>query len=201
MRDGAHAARLALHHARLVFWGSRLMVASLALLLVGHLAGLLFPRAILSWNSSPGRLYLLEGTAFLVGLGALVAWAGAAWRHLRRTDAPFLVEIADSIFLSMVFVAIASGLGTAAFHRWGTSWGIATLRPYALSVLAGAPQSALVDGLPFLARLHLFATFVALAVFPLTRLAPLPILFAGRAAAACARPFVAVSRAGGGVIW
>src|SRR5581483_8127459 len=104
MRDGVHAARLAFHHARVVFWGGRLMTVSIVLLLAGHLLGLLFPRAVLAWNSSSGRLYLLEGVAFVIGLGALAAWGRATWRHLGRTDASFIVEIADSVFLAMVFV-------------------------------------------------------------------------------------------------
>ena len=201
MRDGTHAARLAFRHARRVFWSGRVLTVGLALLLAGHLAGLPFPRAILAWNRGPARLYLLEGVAFGAGLASFAAWLRATWRHLRRADAPVIVELADSLFLAMVFLAIASGLGMAAFHRWSSSWGIVTMRPYALSILGGNPQSALVDGLPFLARTHLFATFAALAVFPLTGLAPLPILLLGRAVSVCARPVVAVSRSGSVALW
>jgi nitrate reductase gamma subunit len=200
-RDDAHAARLALHRARRWFRGGRLLTVGLVLLLAGHLAGMLFPRAILAWNHAPARLYLLEGAAFAVGLAALAAWLRATWRHLRRADAPLAVEMGDSLFLAMVFLAIASGLGMAAVHRWSSSWGIVTLRPYVLSILAGDPQSALVDRLPFLTRAHLFATFAALAVFPLTRLAPVPILLVLRAGSVCARPVVWVSRTGGLALW
>lgn len=132
MRDGAHAARLAFHRARRVFSGGRAFTAALLLLLAGHLLGLLFPRAILAWNRAPARLYLLEGAAFVVGVATLAAWLRAARRHLGRTDAPLVVELADSLFLAMMFLAIASGLGMAALHRWASSWGIATLRHYAL---------------------------------------------------------------------
>lgn len=201
MRDGKPAARLALQHARQVFWGGRVLAVGLGLLLAGHLAGLLFPRAILAWNRAPGRLYLLEGVAFVVGLATFAAWLRATWSHLQRADASPIVELANSLFLAMIFLAIASGLGMAALNRWSSSWGIVTLRPYALSILAGHPQSALVDGLPFLARTHLFATFAALVVFPLTGLAPLPILLLGRAASACVRPVAAVSRSGGLALW
>jgi nitrate reductase gamma subunit len=191
-----HTARLAVRRARRVFGGGRVLTAGVVLLLVGHLAGLLFPHAILAWNRAPGRLYLLEGAGFGVGLVTLAAWLRAVSRQLRPTYAPAAVEVAESVFLAMMFLAIASGLGTAAVHRWGSSWGIATLRPYALSILAGDPRNTLVDGLPFLIRLHLFATFAALAVFPLTRLALLPILLGGRAVAVCTRPIARVARAG-----
>ncbi len=56
-------------------------------------------------------------------------------------------------------------------------------------------------GLPFLVRTHLFTTFAALAVFPLTRLAPLPILLVSRAAAACVRPVAAAARTLGVALW
>ncbi|HLK90646.1 MAG TPA: respiratory nitrate reductase subunit gamma [Polyangia bacterium] len=201
MRDGVHAARLAFHRARRVFWGGRPLTAALLLLLAGHLLGLLFPRAILAWNRAPARLYLLEGAAFGIGLAALAAWLRAARRHLGRTDAPLVVELADALFLAMTFLAIASGLGMATLHRWASSWGVATLRPYALSIFAGDPRGALVAQLPFLVRMHVFTTFAALAVFPPTRLAPLPILLVARAAAACGRPVAAAARAGGAALW
>jgi hypothetical protein len=177
------------------------LTAGLVLLLAGHLAALLLPRAILAWNRAPLRLYLLEGAAFGLGLLTLGAWLRATRRHLRRGSAALVVEIGDALFLAMMFLAIASGLGMAALDRWSSSWGIVTLRPYLLSLLAGDPQRALVDGLPFLTRLHLFATFAAVAVFPLTRLAPLPILLVARGAAVCARPLGRASRSCGVALW
>jgi len=200
MRE-THTARLALRRARRVFGGGRLLTAGLILLLVGHLAGLLFPHAILAWNRAPARLYLLEAAGVGVGLVALAAWIRAASRQLRPTYAPVVVELAESVFLAMMFLAIGSGLGMAVVHRWGSSWGIATLRPYVLSIAAGDPRSVLVDRLPFLVRAHLFATFAAAAVFPLTRLALLPILLVGRAAAVCARPVAWVARTGSAALW
>jgi nitrate reductase gamma subunit len=199
-RTELRGAGLALHRARLWVSGGRVPSVALVLLLAGHLAALLFPGAILAWNRAPARLYLLEGLGLAVGLGALAAWGRATSGHLRRAHVPFIVEIGDSLFLAMIFLALASGLGMAALHRWGSSWGVVTLRPYALSILAGEPQSMLVERLPFLARLHLFATFAALAVFPLTRLAPLPILLVSRAAAGCARPVAWLWRTGGAAL-
>src|SRR4051812_12320640 len=192
---------LALHRAGVWIRGRRVLTGGFVLLLAGHLAALLLPRAILNWNRAPLRLYLLEGAAFGLGLLTFAAWLRATWRHLRRGEATFLVELGDALFLAMMFLAIASGLGMAALERWSSSWGIVTLRPYVLSILAGDPQRALVDALPFLTRLHLFATFAALAVFPLTRLAPLPILLVSRGAAVCARPVVRASRTGGVAVW
>lgn len=140
---------------------------------------------------------LLEGAAFALGLLTLAAWCRAVWRHVRRAEAWWPVEMAESLFLAMMFVAIASGLGLAVLDRWGSSWGIVTLRPYALSLLARDPKGALVDHLPFLARAHLFATFGAAAIFPATRLALFPVRGIRRLASLCLRPATAVGRAAG----
>jgi len=200
-RTETRGARLALHRAGEWVRGRRVLTGGLVVLLAAHVAALLLPRALLAWNRAPLRLYLLEGAAFALGLLTLAAWVRATRRHLRRNRAAFVVEIGDGLFLAMMFLAIASGLGMAALDRWSSSWGIVTLRPYVLSILAGDPQRRLVDGLPFLTRLHLFATFVAVAVFPLTRLAPLPILLVVRGAAVCARPVVRASRTCGIALW
>jgi nitrate reductase gamma subunit len=52
-------------------FGGRLFWISIFVLMAGHVAGLLFPRAVLSWNSNIAGLYLLEGLAFAVGLAAV----------------------------------------------------------------------------------------------------------------------------------
>src|SRR5262245_49222174 len=48
---------------------------SLLVLLAGPLAGLLAPRAILSWNGSPARLYLLEALGFITAAIAVISGA------------------------------------------------------------------------------------------------------------------------------
>src|SRR5438045_3155702 len=64
----------------LSLFNNRLWQISLVLLLLGHLAGLLFPRQILLWDSSPWRLYTLEGFAFVVGLYVLYGWLRLLWK-------------------------------------------------------------------------------------------------------------------------
>lgn len=164
-----------LAEAKVVF-GGRIWWITAFTSLTGHLAGLLFPRAILSWNTSPARLYILEGLAFTVGLAALISGAALAWRHLRRTGRSVLTEVLDTVFLALVLVVIVSGLLVAVFHRWGSSWGVITLTPYIRSLLHGQPAPALAVQMPFLVRLHILATFAALAIVPLTRLATFPVV-------------------------
>src|SRR6266852_9371039 len=51
--------------------GNKWWRISVLLLFLAHLAGLLFPRAILSLNVSPGRLDLLDIVAFAIRVVAL----------------------------------------------------------------------------------------------------------------------------------
>src|SRR5262249_3035902 len=93
--------------------GGMIWRPALAVVVLAHLAALALPRTILSWNASPMRLYLLEGTGWLLGVIALIGWAQVMWRHLRQQVGSKFSEAADCIFLSLFFVGILSGLWTS----------------------------------------------------------------------------------------
>jgi nitrate reductase gamma subunit len=166
----------------------------LGLLLLGHLAGLFFPRWVLTWNTGPTRLYLLELVAFASGVAALLGWLGLLWRHLGRSSAQWAAEMADTAFLSLFGLALGSGLATAALHRWGSSWGVVTLTPYARSLLRGRPVTELASQLPFLARLHMAAAFAALALVPATRLGVLLVVALHRVLEVMGKPIAPCTR-------
>jgi nitrate reductase gamma subunit len=189
------ADRLALDVAESwdLFGRGRLLLFSLLMLLLGHLAGLIYPHKILLWNSAPSRLYALEGLAFVIGLSALGGWAVLMWRQLGRSGGPVLRQAGDAVFLSLLFVALLSGLLTAARYRWGSSWGVSTLTPYGLSLLRGKPAVALVAGMPFMVQVHVFSGFVALAALPFTRVSPLLIAIISRGFSLAAKPISAVT--------
>jgi len=180
--------------AKSIFDG-RLWRLSLLVLLAAHLAGLLAPRAILSWNSSPARLYLFEGGAFLAGLVAVASGAWLIWRHFGKSSASFLVEMCDTVFLSLVFVSLVSGLLVAIRYRWASSWGVMTLTPYALSLLRGRPAVELVAQLHYLTQLHVLSSFAAVAALPFSRLANLLAAVIHACVGLLARPLVAVGTA------
>jgi hypothetical protein len=138
-----------------------------ALLAAGHAAVLGLPAAVVAWDTSPPRLYALEGVGIAAGLGAVVVWSVWTRRHLARR-APVHVEMADAVFLALLFLGLATGLSMAVFERWGTLWATATLAPYVRSLAAGAPDPDGVRSLPFLVQLHVFAAFAALATAPFT---------------------------------
>jgi nitrate reductase gamma subunit len=196
--DRLPVVRRVLPHAKRVFLGGWPWRAAWVLLVAVHVAVLLFPRTVLAWNRAPGRLLALEAIGFCVGLAVLAALIRSVWLHLRRPSRggwSLVSDLADSVFLSLLFIGVSTGLLAAGVHRWGSAWGAVTMAPYAASLVHGRPVAALVEHMPLLIRLHLFAAFAAIAVFPATRLATFPLIaghralaFAGRMVAAAARP-------------
>ncbi len=90
----------------------------------------LFPRAVLAWNRVGWRLYVLEAITAAAGAIVVVLWLRALGRHLAGRDAgngadrhqaqrmlspsSLLLDLGDSVFLSLVALALVSGLLLAA---------------------------------------------------------------------------------------
>jgi nitrate reductase gamma subunit len=174
--------------------GTKWWRASVLLLFLAHLAGLLFPRGLLLWNGNPVRLYLLEGIAFALGVVALASGASLLWRHLGHSSRSAVTELSDTVFLTLLFVGIISGLLVAALYRWGSSWGAMTLSPYVVSLAWGRPAAGLAVQMPFLVRLHVFSAFAVLAVLPLTRAAAFMVFALYRSFVFIGRPISVVVR-------
>ena len=166
-----------------IFGGGRVWRTSLLVLFAIHLAGLAVPRAVLAWNGVPFRLYLLEGSGFLLGGLAVGAWADVMWRHASRRTGSVANAVADAVLLGFLLLGLVSGLFMQALFRWGSSWGAATLTPYVVSLVQGHPAVHLVDQMPFLVRLHVVSMFCVLAVLPFTRAATMLVVAFRRATA------------------
>lgn len=194
-RTRMSAVREEMSEAWSLFGAAKVWRASVLLLVLGHAAGLLFPQAILAWNSRQARLYLLEAIAFAAGAAALAGCVAVIWRHLGRTNRSAITELSDTIFMALLLVGILSGVLLAAMHRWASSWGAVILTPYMVSLVRFRPAANLAVQMPFLVRLHVFSAFAALAVLPLTRLAAL-VIFAVHSTLTClGRPISAAGRA------
>lgn len=189
------AVRKEMSEAWAVFGGSSIWRATLLLLFTVHLAGLIFPRAILWWNGSAGRLYFLEATGFLAGIAAFVCWCLLMWKHLGHSNRSAVTELSDTIFLSLLLVGILSGVLTAALYRWGSTWGVLTLSPYLVSLMRAKPSAGFASQMPFMVRLHVFSAFAALAVFPLTRLAAFLVFASDWTFGLLGRPLASGTRA------
>jgi len=195
--DRVPALKHALHGTRKVFVGGKRWAAVWLALAGAHAIGLIFPRLVCAWTAAPWRLIALELIGFAVGLGVLAACLRSAWLHLRRPGRDgwsLLADGADAAFLSLLIVSAVSGLLTAALHRWGSQWTAVTVAPYAASLAHGRPTPAFVEQLPLLVRLHLFAALAAIAVFPASRLALVPLVLAHRALGAAGRALAAAAQ-------
>jgi nitrate reductase gamma subunit len=190
----SHKAAIATEalQARNVFGGSRVWQASVLLLLAGHLLMLVTPAGVLLWNRSMARLYLGEAAFFVIGLIALLCCVRLVMRHVRQTSAPTLVEVYDTVFWSLLAVALLTGSLMAVFYRWGSTWGSIILSPYIVTLLRGHPSARLIMQMPYLVRLHVFCAFSALGVFPLTRPAAFLLLALDHLVALAARPAAAI---------
>lgn len=152
---------------------SNILIVMLGLLLVVHSLGSIFPQFFFRWSRVPARLYFFEIAAFLVGMLALGSFISVIWRSLSHTHSgtSIISWLGQMVFLSLLLVCLASGLLMAASYRWSSVWGAMTLMPYFVSVVSGKPTASLVTGLPFLARLHVFVTWAAMASFPFSQTA------------------------------
>jgi nitrate reductase gamma subunit len=120
-------------------------------------------------------------------------------RHINKTTASAratLQEIADCGLLSLFCMALVSGLVIAILYRWGSSWSASTLAPYMQSLASGAPQTQLVEDLPFLVRLHVLSWFAIIALVPFTSASLIAVSLLDRAVALVVRPINAATAMG-----
>lgn len=184
-------------HAAAAAWatfrGSLAWRIGLGVTALAHLAALCVPGAVMAWNRVPLRLYLLEATGLVFGVVALWGVVQLLWRQRGRLHLP---DLADSVLLSLIVVAIGSGLLSAVLYRWGSSWGLVTTVPYLRSLASASPAPLLVEQMPFVVRLHVFSWFALLAVAPFTSAAMLPIAAGDRILLAFAHVFGALGGRG-----
>jgi nitrate reductase gamma subunit len=139
-------------------------------ILVGHIVGLAIPRTVLAWNARPLRLYILEVSALICGMLALVGLVAAVVRRFRHPRIRMVTTKPDWVILALLLFQVFSGIYIAIFVGWGSSWYAAVAVPYLRSLLAFDPNIAYLTGMPWMARLHFINAFLLIAFFPFTRL-------------------------------
>jgi len=74
------------------------------------------------------------------------------------------------IFVYVILsIQVITGLYTAIFFRWGSSWFAMVLTPYLQSIFLIQPDTTAVLTLPFMVRLHMVSAFVLIGMIPYTR--------------------------------
>ncbi len=167
-----------------LFWGSQPFHWGILVLFFGHLIAFLFPRTVLAWNGEPIRLIILEVTAFVFGLSALIGLVLLIKRRLKNRQLLVVTNKMDMLVYTTLFVQIVSGLGIAYFERWGSSWFAGVLTPYLRSLFAFNPDISAVSTMPWIVQIHIISAFFIIAIIPFTRfmhflVAPVDYLWRG----------------------
>jgi nitrate reductase gamma subunit len=155
---------------RLLFWGSVPWHYGIIILLIGHLIGLAIPGAVAAFNGQPPRLYVLEITAFGLGLFALLGIVMLVARRLRVPAARVVTTRMDAVLLALLLFQVVLGLYTALFLRWGSWWYLSNAVPYLSSLLRLNPDVQYAATLPLATQLHTINSFLLVAIFPFSRL-------------------------------
>jgi nitrate reductase gamma subunit len=155
---------------RKLYWGSISFHWGIVLILLGHLAALVFPNTVKAWNSRPLRLYLLELTGLALAIWALGGLLILVWRRLSDRRIRVVTSPMDGVVLTLLLISVITGIWTASVYRFGSTWFTAIFTPYLWSLLTFQPNIALLAPLPFVIKLHVFNFFLLTAVFPFSRL-------------------------------
>lgn len=167
---------------RRLFWGSVPFHLGILGVLLGHLIGLLIPRQVQLWNAVPLRLYVLETTALVFGLMALVGLVGLMVRRFREKRLLIVHTWADKLLYLILATSIVTGLWIAMGYRWGSAWYTQVATPYLWSIFTLQPDIAGITPLPWVVKIHIISAWSLIAVFSFTRMvhvlvAPLPYLW------------------------
>ena len=152
------------------FWGLVPFHYGIVVVLLGHIVAFLVPGQILAWNSRPLRLYLLEATGLAFGLLALVGLCGAIHRRLKYSKVRAVTSPMDWIIFVLLLVQVLSGVYTAVFHPWGSSWFAAAVAPYLWSLVKLNPNLGFIMAMPLAVKFHIVMAYTLIGIAPFTRL-------------------------------
>ena len=153
-----------------LFWGSVPFHYGIIVLFFGHLIAFLLPDVVLSWNSSPTRLIILEVSAFIFGLSALVGMFNLLLRRIINPRIKIVTNKMDLLIGLILFAQIFFGLWVAFGYRWGSSWFALILSPYLFSIFTLNPQIDALSSMPWVIKIHVALSFTLILLIPFTRL-------------------------------
>lgn len=156
--------------SRILFFGSRPFHWGIVTLLLGHLIGFLIPRQVLAWNNIPLRLYILEITAMAFALLTISGLGVLIYRRITVRRVTLVTSKMDVFVFVMLVLVVITGIYTAFFFRWGSSWFATVMTPYIRSVFLLNPDTAAVAALPLMVKLHMISAFIFIGMIPYTRI-------------------------------
>jgi nitrate reductase gamma subunit len=153
-----------------LFYGSVPWHIGIMMVLAGHVVGFAIPRQVLWWNGVPARLYILEATALMFGLLALVGMVNLIVRRITSPRIRAVTSPMDIVVLLVLLVQVALGIYIAIFYRWGSSWYATSTVPYLRSLFTLQPDLTMIVPLPLAVKLHILNAYVFLVILPFSRL-------------------------------
>ena len=153
-----------------LFYGSVPWHIGIMIVLAGHVVGFAIPRQVLWFNSVPARLFLLEATALLFGLLALVGVVNLIARRITSARIRAVTSVMDIVVLVVLLVQVVLGVYVAIFYRWGSSWYATSAVPYLRSLFILQPDLTMIAPLPMAVKMHMLNAYVFLAILPFSRL-------------------------------
>ena len=153
-----------------LFYGSAPFHIGMLGVLAGHLIGFAIPKSVLTFNSVPLRLYILESVALLFGLMCLVGIVNLIVRRRISARVRAVTSLMDVVVLVLLLIQVVLGVYTAIFYRWGSSWYAASAVPYLRSLLTLQPDVAMIAPLPLAVKAHILNAWALVAVFGFSRL-------------------------------
>lgn len=152
------------------FWAVVPFHYGIITVLTGHVVAFLIPKQIIAWNSVPLRLYVLEASALVFGISALVGLCAIVARRITEPKVRVVTTRADWWLYALLVIQLFTGVYVAVFHRWGSSWFSAAAVPYLWSLIKLNPNIAVLAAMPLAVKLHITNAFIVIAFFPFTRL-------------------------------
>lgn len=152
------------------FWAMIPFHYGIIAVLAAHFVWFLVPDTVLWWNRVPARLYVMEIAMFIFGLMTLIGLINIIIRRQTNSMAKVVTSKADWWVLGFLTIQVVTGLYTAYFYRWGSSWFAASLTPYLWSVIKLSPDLTYISAMPFMVKAHIVSAYSIILLFPFTRL-------------------------------
>jgi nitrate reductase gamma subunit len=163
-----------MYETTILRWGSPLFHFGLLFVLLGHIGGLLVPKA---WTSAAGitehtyhvmaaSIGTVAGLCTLIGLGLLVArrrLTGAVFAATTRNDKTMYVVLGSVIVLGLFATVRSNVAGEGYDYR-------ETVSPWFRSLFLLRPDPDAMAGVPVGFQIHILVAFALFACWPFTRL-------------------------------
>jgi nitrate reductase gamma subunit len=153
-----------------LFWGSIPWHYGILTVLAGHLLAFIFPSAYIAFAKIPMRLLILEVTSLVFGMMAFIGLVMLFKRRMLDSRINIITTNFDISLLLLLLIQVGSGVAVAIFYRWGSSWYASAVVPYLRSLWMLDPDITYIASMPFVVKLHVFNSFLLIAIIPFTRL-------------------------------